>query len=87
MYIFSVLILVNTRGKSSKQGTRSHRQSYFRMTMKQKLPLFLINFLFSIAAFATQTATELKPVNGSEKPSTAPSFNTEPVSKDEFYRQ
>lgn len=55
--------------------------------MKYKLALFLINYLLPIATLATQTATELKLINVSDKPSTVPSFNTEPVSKNEFYQQ
>jgi len=57
------------------------------MTMKHKLPLFLINALFSTAALAVQAPTELSTMTVSDKRLTAPSFNTEPVSKDEFYRQ
>jgi iron complex outermembrane receptor protein len=52
--------------------------------MKHKL--LLIPYLLPITTLAAQT-TELAPITVSEKLSTAPSFNTEPVSKDEFYRQ
>jgi iron complex outermembrane receptor protein len=52
--------------------------------MTYKLPLVLIFSLGSVAAFAT---TELAPITVSEQLSTAPSFNTEPVSKTELYSQ
>jgi iron complex outermembrane recepter protein len=52
--------------------------------MKHKLVFFLIHCLYSAAVFS---ATELAPMTVSEKILTAPSFNTEPISKDEFYQQ
>jgi iron complex outermembrane receptor protein len=55
--------------------------------MKHKLSLFIISYLFSIAVIAGQATTALAPITVSERPSTTPSFNTQPVSKNEFYRQ
>ncbi|MCX7066313.1 MAG: hypothetical protein NTW85_01230 [Methylococcales bacterium] len=55
--------------------------------MKYKLVLFLSHYLFSMVALATQQVTELDTMTVVSKHSTAPSFNTEAVSKDEFYRQ
>ena len=52
--------------------------------MKHKSAFFLVYCLCSTTALAT---IQLAPVTVSEKPSTIPSFNTEPVSKDEFYQQ
>ena len=54
--------------------------------MKYKPWFIVIHYLFSIGTVAAaQATTELDTITVSEKPSTAPSFNTEPVSKDEFY--
>ncbi len=55
--------------------------------MKYKLLLFLTYYLFPIAVLATQTTPELGTISVFDKPSTLPSFNTEPVSKDTFYSQ
>jgi len=55
--------------------------------MKHKLLLTLINYLFSIAASASQTTTELEPVTIFSERSTSPSFNTEPASKNELHQQ
>jgi iron complex outermembrane receptor protein len=55
--------------------------------MKPNPLLFLTIYLFSTAALAVQATTELSTMTVSDKRLTAPSFNTEPVSKDEFYRQ
>jgi iron complex outermembrane receptor protein len=52
--------------------------------MKHKSAFFLIYCLCPTTALAT---IQLAPVIVSEKPSTVPSFNTEPVSKNEFYQQ
>jgi iron complex outermembrane receptor protein len=57
------------------------------MTMKHKVLFLLINCCYSITTQAAQTATNLAPITVFEKPLTIPSFNTEPVSKDDFYSQ
>jgi iron complex outermembrane receptor protein len=55
--------------------------------MKHKPLLFLTFYLFSTATLAVQAITDLDTMTVSDKRLTAPSFNTEPVSKDEFYQQ
>jgi len=55
--------------------------------MNAKRPLLLTTYLLPLTVWAAQSVTELAPVQVSDKPSTAPSFNTEPVSKDDFYQQ
>ncbi|MDO9214962.1 MAG: TonB-dependent receptor [Methylococcales bacterium] len=54
--------------------------------MKHKPLLFLTCYLFSTATLAVQAITDLDTMTVSDKPLTAPSFNTEPVSKNEFYQ-
>jgi iron complex outermembrane receptor protein len=55
--------------------------------MNAKLLLFLTTYLLPLTVLATQPVINLSPVIVSDKASTTPSFNTEPVSKDEFYQQ
>lgn len=55
--------------------------------MKHKPLLFLISYLFSTLTLAAQAITELNTMMVSDKLLTAPSFNTDSVSKDEFHQQ
>ncbi|MEI6708263.1 MAG: TonB-dependent receptor plug domain-containing protein [Methylococcales bacterium] len=55
--------------------------------MKHKPLVFLTCYLFSTVTLAAQAITVLDTIMVSDKPLTAPSFNTAPVSKDELYSQ